>query len=212
MHELLTALRANWEGHEEMRQDFLNAPKFGNDDDFADDWAVKLHVRMEETMNRIKDAWGNTATIDGSVAGANVIYGLQCGATPDGRLSMDPCADGTRSPLAGFDKKGPTAVLNSAGKIPFLHTELMNQRFMPQFLEGDNKKLFAGYLREWYEQGTIPHVQFNVVGGGELRRAQEEPERHSELIVRVAGYSAHFVDLPKVYQDSIIDRTEQCLG
>ena len=210
MDELLTALQANWAGYEEMHQDFLNAPKFGNDDDFADQWAVKLHIGMEETMNRIKDAWGYSTTIDGSVAGANVIYGLQCGATPDGRRASEPCADGTRSPLAGHDKLGPTAVLNSAGKIPFLHTELMNQRFMPQFMEGDNKKLFAEYLRQWYETGTLPHIQFNVVGSDELRDAQVDPEKHSELIVRVAGYSAHFVDLPKVTQDSIIDRTEQC--
>lgn len=211
MDELLTALQANWEGHEEMRQDFINAPKFGNDDDFADEWAVKLQARMEQTMNQVKDAWGYETTVDGSVAGANVIYGLQCGATPDGRHATEPCADGTRSPLAGMDSNGPTAVLNSAGKIPYLHTELMNQRFMPQFMEGDNKKLFADYLREWYDKGTIPHVQFNVVSSDELRDAQAQPEKHSELIVRVAGYSAHFVDLPQVTQDSIIVRTEQCL-
>jgi pyruvate-formate lyase len=85
-----------------------------------------------------------------------------------------------------------------------MHTQLLNQRFMPQFLEGENKKLFAQYLREWYEKGTIPHIQFNVVDSGILRAAN--------LQVRIAGYSAFWIDLSKETQDSIIARTEQSLG
>jgi benzylsuccinate synthase len=103
-------------------------------------------------------------------------------------------------------------VLNSVGKIPYMHTELFNQRFMPQFMEGDNRSLFAEYLREWYDKGTIPHVQFNVVSSALLHEAQAQPDKHSDLIVRVAGYSAHFVDLPQATQDSIINRTEQSFG
>ena len=80
---------------------------------------------------------------------------------------------------------------------------------MPQFMEGDNKKLFAEYLKEWYHKSTIPHIQFNVVSSDQLRDAQCNPEKHAELIVRVAGYSAHFVDLPLPTQESIINRTEQ---
>ena len=207
--ELVKALRANWAGYEEMRQDFLSAPKYGNDDDYADEWAARFRVNMSETVGTVKDTWGNTVTIDGSVAGAYVMLGMACGATPDGRRAMEPLADGTRSPIAGADKKGPTAVLNSAGKIPYMYTELMNQRFMPQFMEGDNKKLFAEYLKEWYHKSTIPHIQFNVVSSDQLRDAQCNPEKHAELIVRVAGYSAHFVDLPLPTQESIINRTEQ---
>ena len=209
MDELLTALKANWAGYEEMRQDFLHAPKYGSDEDFADQWAVKFQVGLDETVSQTEDAWGHIVTMDGSTATGYALYGMAAGASPDGRVAMDPLADGTRSPLAGTDKKGPTAVLNSAGKIPYMHTELMNQRFMPQFMEGDNRRLFAEYLGEWYDKGTIPHIQFNVIGSDELRDAQDQPERHMDLIVRVAGYSAHFVDLPKPTQDSIIDRTEQ---
>jgi len=110
--------------------------------------------------------------------------------------------------MAGKDKHGPTAVLNSVGKVPYMHTELLNQRFMPEFLEGDNRKLFADYLKVWHKKG-IPHIQFNVVSSEELREAKVKPEEHSELIVRVAGYSAHFIDLPDHTQDSIIERTEQ---
>jgi formate C-acetyltransferase len=111
--------------------------------------------------------------------------------------------------MAGADKKGPTAVLNSASKIPFMHTDLFNQRFMPVFLEGKNQKLFASYLRVWYEKGTIPHIQFNIVDSAVLLDAQRHPEKYPDLQVRVAGYSAFWVDLPKGTQDSIIARTAQ---
>ncbi len=212
MDQLLEALSANWEGHEVMRQDFLNAPKYGNDDDYADAWAVKVLTRTYDTFSQVKDAWGSPITLDGSMAAGFQAIGLACGPTPDGRLGGTPLADGTLSPMIGADKKGPTAALNSIGKIPFMHTQLLNQRFMPQFLEGENRKLFAHYLREWYEKGTIPHIQFNVVNSGTLRDAQEHPEKYTDLQVRVAGYSAFWIDLARETQDAIIARTEQSLG
>jgi pyruvate-formate lyase len=209
MEGLLNVLSANWEGYEEMRQDFLNAPKFGNDDDVADEWAVKVKTRVNETTRQFKDAWGYPMIIDGSTAAGYQMAGLPCGASPDGRRAAEFLPDGSRSPAAGSDTKGPTAVLNSVGKIPFMHTELFNQRIMPVFLEGENKKLFAQYLREWYEKGTIPHIQFNVVDSKVLHEAQEHPEDYTNLQVRVAGYSAFWIDLPKETQDSIIARSEQ---
>jgi len=208
MDQLIVALKADWEGYEAMRQDFLNAPKYGNDDDCADTWAVKLSARFEETISQVKDAWGCRLVSDGGTAAGYQTVGLTCGATPDGRHALTHLTDGSRSPMAGADKNGPTAVLNSAGKIPFVHTELFNQRFMPVFLEGENRKLFAAYLREWYEKGTIPHIQFNVVDSAILKDAQEHPEKYRNLQVRVAGYSAFWIDLPKGTQDSIIARTE----
>jgi len=211
MDQLTTALKANWNECEAMRQDFLNAPKYGNDDDYADAWAVKVATRFEGTMSRVKDAWGCSFTSDGGTAAGYQTAGLACGATPDGRYSMSHLTDGTRSPMPGADKCGPTAVLNSAAKIPFMHTELFNQRFMPTFLEGENKKLFAAYVREWYEKGTIPHVQFNIVDSAVLRDAQEHPEAYTDLQVRVAGYSAFWIDLPRGTQDSIIARTDHGL-
>jgi pyruvate formate-lyase/glycerol dehydratase family glycyl radical enzyme len=212
MDQLLEALRANWEGYEEMRAEFLRAPKYGNDDDYADEWAVKTLTRTHETVSQVEDAWGSPVTLDGSMAAGFQAIGLGCGATPDGRLGGTPLSDGTLSPMLGADKRGPTAVLNSIGKIPFMHTQLLNQRFMPQFLEGVNKKLFADYLREWYDKGTIPHIQFNVVDSQVLRDAQEHPEKYTDLQVRVAGYSAFWIDLARETQDSIIARTEQSLG
>jgi pyruvate-formate lyase len=209
LEELVQALDANWSGHEAMRQDFLNAPKYGNDDDFADDWALRFLVGMNETVSTVKDAWACSFTMDGSTAAGYTMMGLAAGASPDGRLAGTSLADGSMSPTAGTDSKGPTAVMNSAGKIPYLHTELFNQRFVHTFLEGENKEIFAAYLRTWHAKGTIPHIQFNVVSSEGLREAKVRPEEHSDLIVRVAGYSAHFIDLPDHTQDSIIERTEQ---
>jgi formate C-acetyltransferase len=109
-----------------------------------------------------------------------------------------------------MDKKGPTAVLNSAAKIGALQTynHLLNQKFLPQFLEGDMKPVFLDYLKTWKEK-NIPHIQFNVVDRQTLVDAQEYPEKYRDLIVRVAGYSAYFVQLSEGLQDAIIDRTEQ---
>ena len=212
LEELLNALKANWQGYEKMRQDFLHTPKYGNDDDYADEWAAKVAVRLHDTVSQVKDAWGHPVTLDGSTAAGYQAAGLPCGASPDGRLAGSYLADGSISPMAGADNNGPTATLNSVGKIPYIHTQLFNQRFMPVFLEGQNKKLFAAYLREWYEKGTIPHIQFNVVDAKVLRDAQEHPEKYTDLQVRVAGYSAFWVDLSKETQDSIIARTEQGLS
>jgi pyruvate formate-lyase/glycerol dehydratase family glycyl radical enzyme len=212
MDQLLEALRANWDGHEAMRQDFLSAPKYGNDDDYADEWAVKTLARTHDTVSQVVDAWGSPVTLDGSMAAGFQSIGLGCGASPDGRLGGTPLSDGTLSPMLGADRSGPTAVLNSIGKIPFMHTQLLNQRFIPQFLEGENKKLFAAYLQEWHAKGTIPHIQFNVVDNQVLRDAQEHPEKCANLQVRVAGYSAFWIDLAKETQDAIIARTEQSLG
>jgi pyruvate-formate lyase len=208
MEELLTALQANWAGHEVMRQEFLNAPKHGNDDDYADEWAVKLLLGMDDTISGFKDAWGYPLTIDGSTATGYTMLGIIAGAGPDGRMAATPLADGTRSPVAGRDLHGPTAVLNSVGKVPFRHAELFNQRFMSEFLEGEKRSLFASYLKVWHSK-RIPHIQFNVVSSEALRDAKVQPDEYSDLIVRVAGYSAHFIDLAENTQDSIIQRTEQ---
>ena len=135
--------------------------------------------------------------------------GLGIGASADGRFASNQMADGSRSPTVGCDTAGPTAVLHSVGKVPFLQTELFNQRFMPQFLEGDNKALFNNYLMEWHETMTIPHIQFNVVDSNVLREAQKSPDNYPDLQVRIAGYSAYFVDLATETQNSIISRTEQ---
>ena len=109
-----------------------------------------------------------------------------------------------------MDEKGPTAVLKSASKISTRDTynHLLNQKFLPQALERNMKEVFIDYIRSWGDLG-ISQIQFNVVDPETLKDAQEHPEDHTDLLVRVAGYSAYFVDLSKGLQDSIIARTEQ---
>lgn len=208
--EMLEILKNDWEGQESLRQEFINkAPKFGNDDDEVDLIARDVFHKSQEEVRKHTDIHGCPFSLDGSVAGVYGLWGLKTGATPDGRRSKETLADGNGSPMAGRDKTGPTAVLNSLGKIsPPSWPMLVNQRFLPQFLEGENKRAFAQYLKTYGDLG-IWHIQFNVVDNTTLRDAQLNPPKYSDLIVRVAGYSAYFVDLNKALQEQIINRNTQ---
>jgi len=191
----------------------MAAPKYGNDNDYADEIACQVHHRTAEVMAEFTDRSGIPCRGDGS--GVSATYGLafDTPATPDGRRAGEAFADATLSPTQGMDKKGPTAVLKSASKIDTTKTynHLLNQKFLPSTLEGDMKPVFMNYLRSWGDL-DVSHIQFNVVDKDTLLAAQKEPEKHQDLIVRVAGYSAYFVDLSKGLQDSIIARSEQAFG
>ncbi|MFX1236102.1 MAG: pyruvate formate lyase family protein [Promethearchaeota archaeon] len=208
--ELIEIMDKNWEGREDIRQACLDAPKFGNDDDYVDVIAREVQARGEAAMELIKDPFGHSHRGDGSAVSAT--YGLanDTPATPDGRLDGDPFADSTLAPAPGRDKKGPTAVLKSVSKISTIDTfnHLLNQKFHPKFLEDDLKPMFLSYLKTW-KALNISHIQFNVVDKETLLQAKAQPEQYSDLIVRVAGFSAYFVDLSSGLQDHIIARTEQ---
>jgi pyruvate formate-lyase/glycerol dehydratase family glycyl radical enzyme len=210
MEELLEAMKANWVGYEKVRRLMIKAPKFGNDDDYADAIAAEVHHRTAEVMARSKNRFGFACRGDGSGISATYGAGAAVPATPDGRRDGEPLADATLSPVFGMDQRGPTAVLKSAAKISTerTHNHLLNQKFLPDALAGDMKPVFMSYLRSWGDLG-ISHIQFNVVDRETLVDAQAHPEKHSDLLVRVAGYSAYFVDLSKGLQDSIIARTQQ---
>lgn len=222
MQQVIDAMKANWSGYEEMRQDFLNAPKFGNDDDYADAIARKtFHVAAQVDRDVIppspkyltKDTPAPIRTLPQSIAGY-AIMGPKLGALPNGRKQGDPLADGGCSPWMGFDKKGPTAVLNSCSKLD--HTELkgnlLNQRLNPQILKDERGfQLWLNYMKTWCELG-LDHVQFNTTDTETLRAAQKDPEKYGDVLVRVAGYSARFIDLSTYIQNSIIVRTEQELA
>ncbi|MBU2552061.1 MAG: hypothetical protein KKB20_26860 [Proteobacteria bacterium] len=212
MHDLIAALDANWEGYEDLRQAVLQAPKYGNDDDEADRTAAEVHHRTSGVLAEFTDRFGHPCRGDGSAVSATYGLASYTPATPDGRKFGDPAADATLSPVQGADRKGPTAVLNSAAKIDTLKTynHLLNQKFPPSALKGDLRPVFISYLRSWGELG-ISQVQFNVVDQETLIEAQRSPRDYPDLIVRVAGYSAYFVDLSKGLQDSIIARTQQTL-
>ena len=142
---------------------------------------------------------------------ANVLFGKDVGALPDGRPAKAPLADGV-SPRQGKDHLGPTAAANSVAKLDHFiasNGTLYNQKFLPSALAGDNGlRNFASLVRSYFDQKGM-HVQFNVVDRDTLIAAQKDPEAYRDLVVRVAGYSAQFVVLAKEVQDDIISRTEQ---
>ncbi|MCJ7498458.1 MAG: formate C-acetyltransferase/glycerol dehydratase family glycyl radical enzyme, partial [candidate division Zixibacteria bacterium] len=139
----------------------------------------------------------------------HVYFGSVLGATPDGRKAGEPVSEGM-SPVQGADRLGPTAVLKSASKIDHLLTggTLLNQKFSPQMLaDEDGIAKLADLIRAYFKMDGH-HIQFNVVSAETLRKAQLEPDRYRDLIVRVAGYSDYFVDLGVDLQNEIIKRTE----
>ena len=213
LSELLDALGANWEGKEELRQMFINkAPKFGNDNDYVDTLAHNVYAKTTEIVKSFKNIYGGSYLEDGTGASTFYFGSVLCGPTADGRKARDLFADGTVSPAHGTDSKGPTAVLGSVAKLDHVNgfTHLFNQKFFPEFLEGEHKEKFIAYLRSWIDLG-IHHIQFNVVGSDLLEDAQENPDEYGTLVVRVAGFSAYFVDLDRGVQDQIIARTKQKL-
>ncbi|MFC1944218.1 glycyl radical protein [Chloroflexota bacterium] len=212
LKEIIAACNANWEGYEELRQLCVKSPKYGNDDDYADFIAYDVHFRTNEELKKFKDYYGAPIDADGSAAASNYPLSTGTGATPDGRKDREPFADAVLSPVGGRDVNGPTSTLKSASKIdmPSTYCHLFNQKFQPQFLAGDYKKMFVDYLRTWGDLGVY-HIQFNVVDKDTLVDAQKHPDNHPNLIVRVAGYSAYFVDLSSGMQNDIIKRTDQSL-
>jgi formate C-acetyltransferase len=139
----------------------------------------------------------------------HVYFGSVTGATPDGRLAGEPLSEGI-SPVQGRDKRGPTAVLKSASKMDHVKTggTLLNQKFSPEVLEGEEGlRALMNLIRGYFKLGGH-HIQFNVISAQTLRDAQEHPDKYRDLIVRVAGYSDYFCDLSQALQDEIIARTE----
>ncbi|MEW6440243.1 MAG: pyruvate formate lyase family protein [bacterium] len=216
MDQLIAALEANWEGHEAMRLDFVkSAPKWGNDDDYVDQVMLRCLRECARFSREIRCPSGNTWPILPENVSGNIHYANIVGALPNGRRRGDALYDGGISPGPGLDKKGPTAVLRSCGKIDHIadgRAFLLNQRLSPTQLQGERGyQMWKAYIKAWAELG-LDHVQFNMVSDTTLRAAQRDPERYQEVIVRVAGYSAHFVDISRKTQDNIIQRTIQGLG
>lgn len=195
-------------------------PKYGNDIDYVDNLVVEAY---DSYLDEIKK-YPNTRYHRGSIGGiryggtssisANVGQGMGTMATPDGRNAYEPLAEGC-SPAHNADKNGPTAVFKSVAKLP---TEkitggvLLNQKMTPQMLSTEeNKQKLEMLIRAFFNRLHGYHVQYNIVSRETLIDAQKHPEKHKDLIVRVAGYSAFFNVLSKKTQDDIIGRTEQCL-
>jgi len=213
MNELNEILINNFEGKENIRQMLLNrAPKFGNDEDIADDLCNEvLNIYCDE-LAKYKNARSGPFIAGLYYLSANIPFGLNTAATPDGRKARAALNDGGISPSQGRDKKGITAVAKSVGKLDLVrvhHGAILNQRFHPSLLEREDKlKLFMQYIRTFIDLGGW-HVQFNVLTTDILRNAQHNPENYRDLVIRVAGYSAFFTDLESELQEDIIKRTEK---
>ena len=214
MSELMDLLACDFEGHENMRQLLLNrAPKYGNNDPLVDDYGRELADWLSDELqyNGLDDGHGARYTIVVSTQSYNVTLGEQIGAMPDGRHAFTPQADNA-SPMSGRDTNGPTAALSSiAHSDLFMYQTgaLVNQRFDPALLKGEKGlDILESILRGYFEQYG-EHVQINVVDTETLRAAQENPKDYQNILVRVAGYSAYFVELERKIQDDIISRTLQ---
>lgn len=212
MEELLQLLDTNFEGKENMRQLLINkAPKYGNNIEQADKYGEWFVDRIDRSMKRFKDAHGGQWTSLHATVVYNVEMGKNVGAMPDGRLAFSPLADNA-SPMIGMDVNGPTAVVNSLAacdeQIP-QSGMLLNQRFDPTIAAGEKGlDIIESVFRAHFAQGGY-HIQINVLDDEILLAAQKEPEKYKNIIVRVAGYSAYFVELGKEIQDNIIQRTIQ---
>jgi pyruvate formate-lyase/glycerol dehydratase family glycyl radical enzyme len=211
MSRLLEALRANFEGYEEVRLQLWNkSPKYGNDDDYADSILRQVFDMFYDEVNGRPNTKGGTYRVNYLSTTCHVYFGSVTGATPDGRKAWEPLSDGI-SPAQGADRHGPTAVIQSAAKMDHARTggTLLNQKFTPQLLEGEAGINHLAHLVRSYFKLDGHHIQFNVVTAEALREAQAHPEQHRDLIVRVAGYSDYFCDLTTALQNEIIARTEQ---
>jgi formate C-acetyltransferase len=207
---LLQALKDNFQGHENLRLTLWNkTPKYGNDDDYADTWLKASFDAFYDEINGRRNTRGGLYRVNYLSTTCHVYFGAMTGATPDGRRAGEPVSEGV-SPVQGADHRGPTAVMKSVAKMDQVRTggTLLNQKFTPMLLEGDEGIANLAHLVRAYFKLDGHHVQFNVVTAKTLRAAQANPEKYSDLIVRVAGYSDYFCDLNRALQDEIIARTE----
>ncbi|MGC8901068.1 MAG: glycyl radical protein [bacterium] len=211
MKELIKILKKDFKGYEDIRQYMLNkCPKYGNDDDYADDIAVWLQQTFCDAVKSNKSIRGGIFRPGFFSYGIHVFDGVVLGATPDGRKAGEPTSNSI-SPANGTERNGPTAAMKSVAKLPNIKASngtSLNMRLTPDLL-GTKEGIYktAMLLRTFFTLGGM-HVQFNVVSSDMLRDAQKHPEKYMDLIVRVSGYTAYFVDLGKPVQDDIINRIE----
>lgn len=210
MQTLLDALAADFKGYEKLQYDLIyNTPKYGNDDDYADEQEVQVFNMYYDAINGHKSPRGADYRVNMLPTTCHVYFGSVTGATPDGRNAWKVLSEGI-SPVQGADTNGPTAVIRSAAKIDHIKTggTLLNQKFTPSLLQTEEGCMNVVHLIRSYFRMDGHHIQFNVVNADTLRDAQKHPENYRDLIVRVAGYSDYFNDLGEDLQNEIINRTE----
>ncbi len=209
--EMLDAMRANWVGYEDLRAKCLAMPKYGND-------IPEVDQLLSDVYDWLKEIWHNQPATDGGhyeVSPHSIGFhggtGAKTGALPCGRKAGTSFADGAVSPGQGTDVNGPSAVIKSAGSIDQhdLYGVLFNMRFTPATLKGEaGTANLAALIKTYFSDYKGKHIQFNVLDREEMIAAKKEPEKYTDLMVRVAGYSAYWTDLPGNIQDELIARSE----
>jgi formate C-acetyltransferase len=210
LDQLAGILEENYEGHESERQRMLHRThKDGNDDDYADDLMVRVFRLVFDEVDGRPNSRQGRYQIEMLPTTCHVYFGSVTGATADGRRAGTPLSEGI-SPVQGADRHGPTAVVRSAAKMDHIKTggTLLNMKFTPALLDNSVGIDKLAHLVRSYFNMDGHHVQFNVIRADTLRKAQDDPDAHRDLIVRVAGYSDYFCDLSRELQDEIIARTE----
>lgn len=210
--ELINVLEENFEGYEEIRKALIDAPKYGNDNDFADEFLVKLYDEWAIAASNVENWIGDGSKWQPSTLSVTtqVLMGKACGASPDGRKAHESVSDGALSAFPGTDKNGPTSLIHSATKINAdnLQSTLFNMKFNPSAIEGlTGTKKFISLNDAYFDLGGY-QIQYNIVDGEMLIDAQKHPDRYTDLMVRVAGFTARFIDLGPDIQQQIIDRTQ----
>jgi formate C-acetyltransferase len=209
--DMLDALSRNFEKQEPLRLTLWNkTPRYGNDDDTADNIMKQVFNALYNAIDGRPNLRGGKYHIDMLPTTCHIYFGSVLGASADGRKAGTPVSEGI-SPVQGADRKGPTAVIKSAGKMDHLRTggTLLNMKFLPGILRGQEGIDKLAQLVRTYFRMDGHHIQFNVVDAATLRKAQERPQEYRDLIVRVAGYSDYFCDIGRELQEEIISRTEQ---
>ncbi len=211
MDEMLKAVENNFEGYEEIHNLVCNkTPKYGNDDDYADEIMRSVFDLYHDTVTGRPNMKGGKYRINMLPTTCHVYFGEVMIASPNGRLAHKPVSEGI-SPEKGADTKGPTAVIKSCSKMDHLSTggTLLNQKFAPAVVAGETGLDQMANLVRTYFNMDGHHIQFNVIDRETLIDAQKNPQDYKDLIVRVAGYSDHFHNLSRELQDEIIGRTDQ---
>ncbi len=208
MDELLAALENNFVGYEKIQKLCLESPKYGNDDKEVNDLTADMFTFIADLIESFDSKFGQMTAGILPVSG-NTPFGLEVGALPSGRIANVPLADGV-SPSAGTDMEGMGAIIKSVSHIPhgrFCQGTLLNLKLDPVFNQTENStETLMGFLKSMCSLGVF-HVQFNVIDKGVLLEAQRNPEQYKGLLIRVAGYTAYFVELGKEVQDDIISRS-----
>ncbi len=210
LRQFADAMKANYEGYETMRADILAVPKYGNDIDFADKYAVWYVKTMEEIVRPYRTRDGGAIYICTSTNVNNIRSGSVTGAMPNGRLAGLPLSD-TSSPAHGMDQAGATAVLNSVSKPDYRLVStgsVLNQKFSPvMFSDPEKRAKIRSLLKVYFAKGG-QEIQINSVSREMLKDAMKHPENYQNLVVRVSGFSAYYVNIDRAVQLDILKRTE----